>query len=443
MKNKSSECCENQFNWPHNYRKSIYEKALITLFSLLSLAWVLSFLLTTHRVGCDFRWRYNEICCVRTGLDPYQVWSRNIISRDWHPYNHPELKRNPKSKPVNAYPPWEYTLLAPLTVFPLKTAWQIYRSGECCALLIIVLWAFLQGMNIRHDFWDGLFCSAASLSCGIASSGIWATDNFGIYLSLALIILIHGLRTKRLMPMSLALVVLMVKPQIGTLVAVALLIARKWRPVLMAGVLCFAATLWPSHLLHVSPISLVLQIPKYGSDVIHNTLLFPEPVFRFMTKLIGQFATMAVNMFLGLAICSFWTHRVRNAHDPAFSLLPAILCNVLWTYSSPHDRFIWSIAQVMLALLIVKEESLKRRLFLLAIMSCLIASGLMIFHVKCEGGWPASLGWNTLGGRYGQVLFFLSYILLPLAGIFGALIQTAFAANTATCLRSTPPPPTA
>lgn len=251
--------------------------------------------------------------------------------------------------------------------------------------------------------------------------------------------MIHRLRTQKLMPMALALVVLMVKPQIGTLIAVTLLIAGKWRPVLMAGLICLAASLWPSYLLHVSPVSLIFQIPKYGSDVAHSSLLFPAPVFLSLTNLIGQSATMAMNMFIGLAFCSFWSYRIRNSNNPAFLVLPAILCNVLWTYSSAQDRFLWSIAQVILALLIVKEESPKRRLSLFAIMLCLAASGLMIFHVKSEGGWPASLGLNILGGRYGQVLFFLSYILLPLVGIFGTFILTAFPARAPTHLRSTPP----
>ena len=91
--------------------------------------------LTFCRIGGDFSMRYHEVECIRQSVDPFAVWNGDIVFPPYYGHNHePGPGQN---KMVLAYPPWEYTLLAPFSCFPLTTASRLFSLLEIASILFL------------------------------------------------------------------------------------------------------------------------------------------------------------------------------------------------------------------------------------------------------------------------------------------------------------------
>ena len=97
--------------------------------------------------------------------------------------------------------------------------------------------------------------------------------------------------------------------------------------------------------------------------------------------------------------------------------IPAILCASLWTYSSIHDHWTWSVVQLSLALGVLKEKTLSRRVVPLLAMGLIGGTLLMLLHEKSTVSWVNTLHWNIIGGIGGKLLF-LAYFGMTFGGIF-------------------------
>ena len=372
------------------------------------------------KVGCDFRMRYNEVLAVRSGIDPFRVWTGLQESDRFYSYNRLQLKSPDAKLPVNAYPPWEYTLLAPLTLLKFELAWKAYRAAEILALALVVGWAFSKGRALCGSVWHGLFCAAASLHVGIGAWAIWATDNFGIFLLLAMLALSWGFEHRNDIVCSLALAFLMVKPQVGALFVIPLLFGGRHRACFGAAIVCLSAALWPAARLHTSVLSLVLQIPQYGSDVAHGSLLVPRQIFSVLEQSVPQTALIAGNALVGAALCLLLSRRVRGTHPDANRFVPAVLCTALWTYSSDHDHFVFGFVQVQLAMSFLTARCSRERILPILSLLLLGGSGVMLFHAKAHSWWE-SLGGVVLGGIGGQILYAVD-LLSSMTGILLAFV---------------------
>lgn len=399
-------------------KKSILKIGIVAFAVSVFFFTILAYLnLSNDLVGADFRLRYNEVQCVRSGIDPYLVWSGAIQSDAFYSYNHPEWKTAASAKPVNAYPPWEYTFLLPLTFLPYPVAWHVYRIGEIAILVLFAIWNYHRGLKVNHDALDGLFLSASALFVGMPTWTMVKMDNYGIFFIPVAILLARSLASKREIVSGLCLAVLMIKPQIGVLFAITALFQGRWRSCVAGAVVCMLASLYPAVLLHLSPLDLVLQIPQYGSDVAHSSLLVPNRVFVFLAKSFGHLTVAAANGVAGLLLFSIAAWRLRRSEEPIERILPAILFIGVWTYCSWSDRWLWCIPQTVLALAIIKCSSRKDRVFLASCMLCLASSSWMIFHSGCIETWASMMDWNVISGTTAKILYFGT----TLAMLFGVL----------------------
>ena len=127
----------------------------------------------------------------------------------------------------------------------------------------------------------------------------------------------------------------------GALFFFPLLFGRKYKVILLAGTICFAATLWPAWVYHESPVELILQIPKIG--VPYNR----EPIVdKCLAPLIGKGATF---VWAGVcaAICAVGSWIFRKSGSWLVRTLPVMWIFPLWTYSQNHDHLVaWSLALV-------------------------------------------------------------------------------------------------
>lgn len=388
------------------------------LFFLVSLILaVVPYIDRRNNVGCDFRYRYNEVLCARSGVDPYQVWVGNQTSDRFYSYNHPEWRSPTATLPVNAYPPWSYTFFYPWTLLPFDTAWRLYRAAEIAIVFGLACLGFRTGYRKHKSMIEGIFCSGAMLFLGHATVAIPATDNYGLFLTLALLFLIQGERIGNDWMEGLALSALMIKPQVGALFVVPLFIRRRWKACVIGGVICALASILPSIWLGIDPVSLVLQIPRYGSDVAHGSFLIPGPVFHMAERIVPQSMLVFINALAGLLTCILLTVRMRNSSSTIKFFIPAILCASLWTYSSIHDHWTWSVVQLSLALGVLKEKTLSRRVVPLLAMGLIGGTLLMLLHEKSTVSWVNTLHWNIIRGIGGKLLF-LAYFGMTFGGIF-------------------------
>ena len=92
----------------------------------------------------DFNTRYNEALCLRTGHDPYDVFSGAVLIPCVIPMSEdhevaamerlpsfPDFgKEGQKTMVVHAYPPWEYAWMLPWTYVPRDVAWLFHLAAE-------------------------------------------------------------------------------------------------------------------------------------------------------------------------------------------------------------------------------------------------------------------------------------------------------------------------
>lgn len=303
---------------------------LVVVFALLAFA-----LPVFRGVGCDFIWRYNEALCVRSGADPFDVCFHGLET----PRFRSVFQSEPREKlPVNAYTPWEYTWMLPLTFLPLRMAHALFLLLNAAAL------ALLAALVRRHALRQGLDTSRANgiaaLACflGLALVRVLDVSNYGLILATAAILLAEDLY-----PVP-ALCALMIKPQIGLPFAIALLLARRFRTVVLSALACAVSVLPAALLCHTNPVRMVARVVFSGTHSIRasevGTALLPPPVVSVLSRVAPVSFWLAASAGIGLAFLLVCSWRLRRHPDAWIRLVPAAVCGVSWMQGHFHDRVI-------------------------------------------------------------------------------------------------------
>lgn len=319
----------------------------------------------------DFALRYNEAECVRKRLDPYDIWSGRLRSAEYYPYNKPELKSPGATKKVNAYPPWEYAWMLPATRLPIRVAWRIFDALMVCLVLSLFAMGFIAGFRREHQYQDAWFVSSAALCVGYAAERVFIYGNYGVFMAFTCFALAFCLDRDRDALAGLCMALLMTKPQIGMLFCIPILISGKWKAIIVATSILIGSTIPVANLIGKTPMELVLQIPKYGSNVLHETLLLPKPLFSKLAQHAGWSVATGVNAGLGILLCAWLSLKCRKARCWNVRLAPAVLFSTAWTYCIFHDRWIYSFLNVIFAIAVLtKEYPIRLRLSALVAICC-------------------------------------------------------------------------
>ena len=320
---------------------------------LLSLAVVAFGLLVfalpqVRRPGCDFTWRYNEALCVRAGADPYAVCFSGAKADGFSPVFADAYV--PGTKPVNGYSPWEYTWMMPASLLPLRVAHGLFLALNALAFLYIVAQVRRRAVAFgATDAAAGIVVALASFF-GLAYVRVLHVSNYGLLMAAAGVMLATA-RSGALSALSMAF--LMVKPQIGLLFTLPLLLQRRWKTVFGAAAICAASACVAAAMAGVNPVTMVLNVLNSGTYSIRSgeagTPLLPPCVVNALQGVAPTGVWLGVSAAIGLAVCVWASIRLRRSPDRWAHLMPAAACGVSWMQGHFHDRLLLVIPIAVLA----------------------------------------------------------------------------------------------
>lgn len=318
--------------------------------------------------GIDFTLRVNEAQCLLEGVDPFDVWSEAVQKPPYFAY-YPEkdLSTTGFRHPINAYPPWEYPLMMPLTTIPRQVAWLVFfvEMFLCGALLFYL--AYRKGRVLSGDVWGGLL--VASIPLLVLSYPLFANISVGNYslhimaaLALAIVCMNRGADVLAGVFWALA----MIKPQMSLLFAVPLLLRGKWRTCFTAGFLCVLAGIPAVLLCGKSFVALCREAPAATAHYFLGCGTYP---YLFCGRLPVEME-IGIGLAVGLVVCLWMTWRVRAERDWWFLAMPAIACSACWSYANPYVHALeWFFLVVLvLELIRVPRSKFLWTVFLLSVL---------------------------------------------------------------------------
>ena len=311
-------------------------------------------------VGVDFNLRYNEICCLREGVNPFLVRNGLVPSDTYTYYLAPSS--NPPKRRLDAYPPWSYTAFFWIALLPERVSWCVYYALMAVSLCVLPVFGFhlarRQGLSPPQAYLSAL----AALFVSFPVTACLHTGNYGIFIAAALVLFLWALQRNHRTLAAFAWAFMMVKPQTAALLAIPLLIHKEWKICLQAAAFCILAAIPAACLCHTPVWTLILEIPRFGSAVATQTKLLPATLMAMLSPVLPLSLANLISAAAGAALCAFLSWRMRASSVWVVRLLPAIVLGSYWTYSLPHNDCTLGIAQAVfsLALLLPLPSCVKR-----------------------------------------------------------------------------------
>ena len=278
-------------------------------------------------IGVDMELRYNEIRCIRAGINPFDIWNGTASSPDFCRFDAKPLT----GAPVHTYPPWEYTLAMPLTFLSQRGAGA---AMECLILLFAVLvaaWCFRRGRADTGSWRGGLFCAAAALLTGLPLHEEFRSQNYYLLCTAATLGLASSLNRGRQVLGGVCWALMMVKPQYGVLFAIPILWRRQFTTLAVAVALCLALAVPPALMTHTPLPDIILQAGRAGSAYFIRSGLIPAMAFQPINARFPGFPAV-LSAILGIGFCLWLTWQMRRRRDWFEFLLPTVFCTTIWTY---------------------------------------------------------------------------------------------------------------
>ena len=329
----------------------------------------------------DFLVYVGELYCIVRGVDPYDVWTENVKSDMFYPYQKAELKTATRNMPIHGHTPWFYTYFSPFA-FEWSTygRWIAWELCQIPFFLVIVgvCYAFgkkLPDPGVVNEKSRGLFVAAAALTVGFTFPLRFIGNNL-LMVAAALALMLHSLAGGRDVLAGMCWALVVTKPQDGFLLAIPLIFMRRWKTLLVAGVICLAASVPASLLTGKSIVDLILEVPKL-KPVNQSATLIPAFLLDKLVGMgIGDGVMQSFSIFVGLSLCIVLTLLVKKSEDWLVLALPAIMCASIWTYMDSCDRCIFFVAQVLFASRFIKSKNRKERLFMVAMIGVVFCTGI-------------------------------------------------------------------
>ena len=289
-----------------------------------------AFLRHAEHPGWDFVLRHGEVSCLTDiRVDPYDVFSGAVQDNRYRPY---KLKYELDVDALDyhwcaGYSPWEYTLVLPFSFLSIRLADAIYKGLELVALAIVLWLTFRQSKRFAASEWTKMLLA---YSFFLLPPEAWDYSfrygNWSILFCAGAFCLIVFLDKGWQTLAGLAWAFLMVKPQQGIWFAIPILFRRQFKTVAVAVATCLTASIPPSILCGKSPITLILEIPRFRLSTYFETSLFPRHIYSFGCEWLFPKAPL----FLGLLFCLVFTlwasWRLRKEKDWFSTLQPTFFC---------------------------------------------------------------------------------------------------------------------
>ncbi len=327
----------------------------------------------------DFDLRMNELECLSIGVNPFAIWSEEVVLP-------PYVSNLPKNgvpegctKQVNAYAPWEYTYMMPLSFLPRHLGWFVY------CLLMGVSIVFLVKYSTPTDGWatdptDRRIIAMFPLA--VVSYLLWSNASVGNFIAFILaasVIMGWALSRGNHIVAGLMWAIAMIKPQSAILFAVPLLMRGKLKACIVAGATCLIASFLPAAMCDESVFDLLLQGPAANVDFFEGCGTWP----KFFCGYLGNGVDIALGLAIGTVLCIWMTRTLRREKDWLVYLMPAAICASCWTYTQAYSHAMgWFVAYAIVSELLRHPRS--RFLWTLLILSVPVLSRVFLaWHGFC------------------------------------------------------------
>lgn len=320
--------------------------------------------------GGDFRLRLNEVECLRSGIDPYKVWNCELGHARFYPMEkYDTLRTEIRNEPINAYTPWEYSFLFPLSMLPRDVAWWLFYGLMGFSEILILVFAFRT-----HWSRSGLRMGLLGAACvSFQWLPVWCdvrSGNFALIISASLLAMIWALRMGRDCLAGFFYSIVMIKPQLGLLFSIPLLMCGRMKVIGVAFVVCVMGTVLPALLTGVAPWTLVFEAPKASAHAFSGCALMPLTMIRVCCGgVVGSESNlMLVAMFLGVVLCLWLTYCLRHCKDWLWLFVPASFLSVAWTYNQWHSFCVCALVIIaMVEVLVSTTAGLSVRILSVAV----------------------------------------------------------------------------
>lgn len=293
---------------------------------------------------CDINLRHAEVSCSHEGVNPFHVWTREVVSPRYKGLPRPDFPRDdsPGKRNVHAYPPWHTTFCWAYGWLPTSVCAALVSLLSAIGLAIGICWVWRRTRREARPVTFAVLCALAILP---ASSAFW-TGNYGLVILGLFLVFLWGLERGHAVLAGVCWALMMIKPQIALLFFWPLLFRRRFTTIAVAVLLCVLGTLWPMVVYHESPIALLLQIPEIGKPYVQSgSGSFPG----MANMLLGQYGGLVWSgvCFIGCGVFSFFA---RTAPTWLLRFVPALIVFPIWTYSQLHDLVVQLPFYVLLTL---------------------------------------------------------------------------------------------
>ena len=322
---------------------------------------------------CDFGMRLNEVKCLRMGIDPFDVWHGDKKVKPFLP-NWGEARvalgggGGGYTEYINAYAPWEYMVMLPLSFLGRKSASAIYfftMLGSLSILFSIGLGFIRRQIPKESGAFQISLAELAILCSAIPILQDFISGNLSLISVTGIALMACALNAKKDILAGFCWAIGMLKPQLGLIFAIPLLLRRKWLVCFTASIVCLILTIPPAIMCNVSPLKLILETPAANTFAFNGCGSAPYILLEVLPRNVVIYTGLA----LGVALCLLMTSRVSKAEeenqDWLIYLMPAAVCAMSWSYSQcyahafcwfyflilivelakyPKSRFLWVVA---------------------------------------------------------------------------------------------------
>ena len=329
----------------------------------------------------DFNLRMNELVCVRQGINPYAVWHGDVELKPFYANTHKGPIPEGCTKQVNAYAPWTYVYMLPISLLPEGTEWPIY------CLLMALCMVGVGVLAVRGDTSSAGWTLATTTPLLVIAYPLFANcsvGNFGVFVLFGAVLMAWALNRGLGWLAGLGWALAMVKPQLGLLFAIPLLLRGRFATCVVAGTICLAATVAMSVVLKTPITDLLLQGPAANTEFFQGCGTWP----KFLCGTFNGEHDILIGMGVGAIVCLALTWAVRKERDWFMFLMPAAICGCSWTYASNYCQAMgWFLAFVLVRELVRNPRS-KFLWIMLGLSAFVLSRWFLAWHGLCAfAGW--------------------------------------------------------
>lgn len=320
----------------------------------LALAGATDKLRSLPKYGTDLNFRMNEVSCLLSGINPHDVWIGENKTTPFAPYVDVEAVAGGK-RPLHVYTPWAYAFLLPINLLGAHVGTTLYLIAIAASMFFLAWVGFRIGTSARGDKRDGMLVSAFCLMTSAAFFADLFVMNMGTIITFFVVFMMLEVARGRDFLAGICLAGAMMKPNMGMLFVVPLLIKRRFVVIAVAAVICLLATFLPSGLCGASLFNLIAQAPQSSVFAFRGCDICPWFLLRAASSMgVSPSVSILVAVVIGASACFAICWKMRRSDDWFLLFLPPATLSMAWTYTSYCNRVMTFFIFSALALMLVR-----------------------------------------------------------------------------------------